>query len=60
MFTKHKSYNITCVAKTSSSPTEKRAMKPYRGFRQKAVKQNTAPRNVETDRSCSRQREQFT
>lgn len=42
------------MAKISSSPTENRAMKPNKPFRQKAEKQKIAPRNVAAERSCKR------
>jgi hypothetical protein len=40
------------VEKTRSSPIEKRIRKPFTFLHKKAPKQNTAPRNVVTDRSC--------
>ena len=49
-------YKFTCVAKTSSSPTEKRTTKPYKLLKQKALKQNIAPRNVAPKRICNRNR----
>jgi len=42
------------VAKTRSSPIEKRTRKPFTFLHKKAPKQNTAPRNVVTERSCKR------
>lgn len=47
-------FYFTCVAKTSNSPTAKRTMKPYKLLRQKARKQNIAPKNVAPERSCYR------
>lgn len=44
--------NGTCVANTSSSPTAKSAMKTYKFFEQKALKQKIAPRKVAPERSC--------
>ena len=44
-------FHFTCVAKTSNSPTAKRTMKPYKLLRQKAPKQNIAPKNVAPERS---------
>jgi hypothetical protein len=41
------------VAKTSSSPTEKRTRKTYMLLKQKALKQNTAPKSVAIERSCN-------
>lgn len=49
----------TCVAKTSSSPSAKRAMKPYKLLKQKAVKQKTAPRKVAPQRSCIKMTEKL-
>lgn len=43
----------TWVAKTRSSPTAKKARKAYMLLKQKALKQNTAPINVVTERSCN-------
>jgi hypothetical protein len=40
------------VAKTRRSPIEKRIRKPFTFLHKKAPKQNAAPRNVVTDRSC--------
>jgi len=48
---------ITCVAKTRSSPTAKRAKNAYMLLKQKAAKQNIAPINVETERTCKIQKE---
>lgn len=45
---------FTWVAKTSSSPIEKRAMKTYRFLKQKAAKQNIAPKKVAAERSCKK------
>jgi len=42
------------VAKTRSSPIEKRARKPYMLLNKKAPKQNAAPINVVVERSCKR------
>lgn len=44
--------NGTCVANTSSSPTAKSAMKTYKFFEQKALKQKIAPSKVAPERSC--------
>lgn len=48
---------ITCVANTSSSPTEKSAMNPYKPFKQKEIKQNIAPKKVAPERSCNGRQE---
>lgn len=48
--------DITCVAKMRSSPTAKRAKNAYMLLKQKATKQNIAPINVETERSCKIQK----
>lgn len=42
------------MAKTNSSPMEKRARKAYKLLLQKAPKQNIAPTNVVAERSCKR------
>jgi len=42
------------VAKTSSSPTAKRARKPYWLLNKKAPKQHAPPINVAIERSCKR------
>ena len=42
------------MAKTRSSPIEKRARKPYMLLNKKAPKQNAAPINVVIERSCRR------
>lgn len=44
--------NVTWVAKTSISPIEKRARKPYMLLNKNAPKQNAAPKNVVIARSC--------
>lgn len=48
---------ITCVAKMRSSPTAKKAKNAYKLLKQKAEKQNNAPINVETERSCKIQKQ---
>jgi len=44
----------TWVAKTSSSPTAKRARKPYSLLSKKAPKQHAPPARVANDRSCQK------
>lgn len=41
------------MAKTRVSPTAKRPRKTYMLLKQKALKQNMAPINVVTERSCN-------
>jgi len=41
------------VANISSSPTEKRMMKPDKPLKRKATKQKIAPRNVAPERICN-------
>jgi hypothetical protein len=43
----------TWVANISSSPTEKKTMKPDKPLKRKAIKQKIAPRNVAPERSCN-------
>lgn len=42
------------MAKTSSSPTAKRAQKPYSLLNKKAPKQHAPPVRVANDRSCQK------
>lgn len=46
-------HKITWVTKISSSPIEKKTMKPDKLLKRKAMKQKIAPRNVAPERSCN-------